>query len=307
MNQKLQALVGNVGQVIRGKDEAIRLAVICLLARGHLLIEDVPGVGKTTLASALAQSLACSFQRIQFTNDLLPSDILGTVVYNPSELQFDLKPGPIFHHLILADEINRTPPRTQSALLEAMNEGQVTIDGRTHPLPRPFMVLATQNPGEFAGTYPLPESQMDRFFMRFSLGYPDRDAERQVVTGTVLPQDLEPVMQSGEVLDYQAQVERIPVEESLVSYVLDLIEATRNSAAISLGGSPRAARSLYRAAQAFAFFEGYDYVLPRHIKEMAVPVLAHRLVLREQIPGGPSLCRAETVLSATLEEVTVPL
>jgi MoxR-like ATPase len=307
MREKLHALTQNVSQVIRGKEEAIRLATICLLARGHLLIEDVPGVGKTSLASAVARSLNCSFQRVQFTNDLLPSDLLGTMVYDSSKQQFHLKPGPIFHHMVLADEINRTTPRTQSALLEAMNEGQVTIDSQTYPLPRPFMVLATQNPADFAGTFPLPESQLDRFCMRISLGYPAREAELEVVTGTLLPQDLGPVMQAEEVVEMQGLIEKVRVDESLAVYILDIVSATRNSAAISLGGSPRAAKALYRAAQAFAFLEGYDYALPRHIKELAIPVLAHRLLLRETGTGAARLSRAEALLRALLEDVTVPL
>jgi len=307
MQEKLQALIANVGQVIRGKDEAIRLATICLLARGHLLIEDVPGVGKTSLASALASSLNCSFQRIQFTSDLLPSDLLGTVVYDSPNQKFYLKAGPIFHHIVLADEINRTTPRTQSALLEAMNEGQVTLDSRTYPLPRPFMVLATQNPAEFAGTFPLPESQLDRFLMRIALGYPDRQAEQQVVMGTPPPRELKPVMRAEELLEMQAQVDQVRVEASLVDYILDIIAATRNSPAIALGASPRAAKSLYRAAQASSLLEGFHYVLPRHIKELAVPVLAHRLLLKEGGSGPIQLARSEQIVQALLEEVTVPL
>lgn len=307
MEEKLKALIANVSQVIRGKDEAIRLAIVCLLSRGHLLIEDVPGVGKTSLASALANSLSCSFQRIQLTSDLLPSDLLGTMIYDPAGQQFHLKAGPIFHHIVLADEINRTTPRTQSALLEAMNEGQVTLDSRTYPLPRPFMVLATQNPAEFAGTFPLPESQLDRFLMRISLGYPDRAAEHEVVTGTPIPEQLKPVMWAEEVMDMQALAEQIRVEASLVDYILDIVSATRSSPAISLGASPRGAKSLYRAAQALALLEGYDYVLPRHIKELAVPVLAHRLILADPGSGVAQSRRAAEVLQAALEEVAVPL
>jgi len=307
MQEKLAALVANVGQVIRGKDEAIRLATICLLARGHLLIEDVPGVGKTSLAAALANSLNCSFQRIQLTSDLLPSDLLGTMIYDAVEQKFHLKAGPLFHHIVLADEINRTTPRTQSALLEAMNEGQVTLDSRTYPLPHPFMVLATQNPSEFSGTFPLPESQLDRFLMRISLGYPNREAERQVITDAPFPRHLEPVMHAEEVVEMQAFTDKVRVEASLVDYILDIIAATRSSEAILLGGSPRAAKSLYRAAQAFALLEGYDYVLPRHIKELAVPVLAHRLLLKGVESGPATSHRSEEILRALLEEVIVPL
>ena len=307
MQEKLAALVANVGQIIRGKDEAIRLATICLLARGHLLIEDVPGVGKTSLASALASSLNCSFQRIQLTSDLLPSDLLGTMIYDAVEQKFHLKAGPLFHHIVLADEINRTTPRTQSALLEAMNEGQVTLDSRTYPLPHPFMVLATQNPSEFSGTFPLPESQLDRFLMRISLGYPDREAERQVIPDAPSPRQLKPVMHAEEIVEMQAFTDKVRVEASLVDYILDIIAATRSSEAISLGGSPRAAKSLYRAAQAFALLEGYDYVLPRHIKELAVPVLAHRLLLKGVESGPATSHRSEEILRALLEEVAVPL
>jgi MoxR-like ATPase len=307
MRTDLNALVANVGKVIRGKDEAIRMAVTCLLARGHLLIEDVPGVGKTSLASALASSLNCSFQRIQLTSDLLPSDLLGTMIFDPATQQFHLKAGPIFHHIVVADEINRTTPRTQSALLEAMNEGQVTLDSRTHALPHPFMVLATQNPADFAGTFPLPESQLDRFLMRISLGYPDREAEREVVVGTLLPQELAPVMGAEQVVAMQHESEQVRVDETLVAYILDIISTTRKSPAVALGASPRAAKALYRAAQAFAFLEGYDYVVPRHIKELAVPVLAHRILLKEAGTVRGNSARAKEVLRALLEEVAVPL
>ena len=307
MQGQLDALISNIGRVIRGKDDAIRMAVVCLLARGHLLIEDVPGVGKTSLASALASSLNCSFQRIQLTSDLLPSDLLGTMIYDPATQQFRLKSGPIFHHIVLVDEINRSTPRTQSALLEAMNEGQVSLDSHTYPLPEPFMVLATQNPIEFAGTFPLPESQLDRFLMRISMGYPGREAEREVAIGTLPARGLKPVMTAEEIIALQREVEQVRVDESLVSYVLDIIAATRNSAAIALGASPRAARSMYHAVQAFAFLEGYDYALPRHIKELCVPVLAHRILLTETGNGPSNSRRAEEILGALIEEIHVPL
>ncbi|HWP58799.1 MAG TPA: MoxR family ATPase [Candidatus Acidoferrales bacterium] len=308
MRAELEPLIRNIELVIRGKEHAVRMAVVCLLARGHLLIEDVPGVGKSSLASALASSLNCSFQRIQLTSDLLPADLLGTMVYNPQTQEFQLKSGPIFHHVVLVDEINRTTPRTQSALLEAMNEGQVTLDSHTYRLPEPFMVLATQNPVEFAGTFPLPESQLDRFLMRLSLGYPGREAEREVIKGTVLPGALKPVMKAQDILSMQRRVEQVRVDEALVSYILDIVAATRSSPAIALGASPRAARALYRAAQAFAFLEGYDYVLPRHVKELCGAVLAHRIVLAEAAAGGAvSARRAEEITCALVDEVPVPL
>jgi MoxR-like ATPase len=279
--------------------------VICLVARGHLLIEDVPGVGKTTLASALARSIGCSFQRIQFTSDLLPSDLIGVSVYRPETQEFVFKEGPLFHQLILADEINRTSPRTQSALLEAMNEGQISVDHHTYPLPRPFMVLATQNPREYHGTFPLPESQLDRFLMRISIGYPDAESERDILVSSASSATLESVLSAAEVCAAQDAVESVRVDPALVGYILDIVAATRQSVAVALGASPRAAKALYRAAQSAALVEGSSYVRPDHIKELAVPVLAHRLQLRgEEIS---ELDREESVLAAILEGVRVPL
>jgi MoxR-like ATPase len=301
----LGKLIDNVERVIKGKHDAVRLAVVCLLARGHLLIEDVPGVGKTTLASALARSIGATFQRVQFTSDLLPSDLLGVTIFERDSQQFVFKEGPIFHQLVLADEINRTTPRTQSALLEAMNEGQVSVDHHTYPLPRPFMVLATQNPKEYHGTFPLPESQLDRFLMRIAIGYPDAAAERYIVTSRTRPEDLSPVIDASELASAQDAVERVRVDASLVDYVLEVVGATRKSPAVVVGASPRAAQALYRAAQALALLEGLDYVLPRHVKALAVPVLAHRL----QLEGGAEgdLEREEGVMSALLETIRVPL
>ena len=305
MNTAIGRLIDNVERVIKGKAGAVRLAVVCLIARGHLLIEDVPGVGKTTLASSIANSVGCTFQRIQFTSDLLPSDLIGVSIYRAETGEFLFKEGPLFHQLILADEINRTSPRTQSALLEAMNEGQISVENRTHPLPRPFMVLATQNPREFHGTFPLPESQLDRFLMRISLGYPDAAAEREILKSRTTSSDLEPVLTAEEVCAVQDAVDEIRVDDALVGYILDLAGATRRSSAVSLGVSPRAAKALYRAAQALALVEGADYVKPSHVKELAIPVLAHRLQLRGD--GASDLRREEAVLASILEEVRVPL
>ncbi len=302
---RIADLIRNVERVIKGKSGAVRRAVTCLVARGHLLIEDVPGVGKTTLASALARSIGCTFQRIQFTSDLLPSDLIGVSIYQSDGHEFVFKEGPLFHQLILADEINRTTPRTQSALLEAMNEGQVSVDHHTHRLPRPFMVLATQNPREHHGTFPLPESQLDRFLMRISMGYPDAAAEREILTSRTATDALAPVMGAAEISEAQEAVDDVRVDEALVGYVLEIASATRRSPAVVLGASPRAAKGLYRAAQAAALIEGADYVRPEHIKELAIPVLAHRLQLRGG--GGGDLRREEGVLASILEDVRVPL
>jgi MoxR-like ATPase len=305
MQNRIQSLVENVERVIKGKHEVVRLSVVCLLGRGHLLIEDVPGVGKTTLASAIARSVGCSFQRIQFTSDLLPSDLIGVSIYEPDRREFVFKQGPLFHQLVLADEINRTTPRTQSALLEAMNEGQISVDHHTYRLPRPFMVLATQNPREYHGTFPLPESQLDRFLMRISIGYPSPEAEREIVLAQARADDLAPVLSADDVCALQDAAETVRIDPTLVDYVLSIAAATRASAAVSLGASPRAAKALCRAAQALALLEGSDYVLPRHVKEVAVPVLAHRLQVRG---GGESdLEREEAVMTAILDEIRVPL
>src|SRR5450432_2221154 len=239
---KLAELETALGSAIRGKPEVVRLSLVCLLARGHLLIEDVPGVGKTTLAHALARSVSCRFHRLQFTSDMLPSDVLGVTIYNAHAEAFEFKPGPIFSNFLLADEINRTTPKTQSALLEAMNESQVTIDGHSHVLPRPFMVIATQNPVEHHGTYPLPESQLDRFLMRLRLGYPDAASEREILrseAGTAQLELLEPVLTGADVLEMQRAVTQVRVDESLISYVLAIVRATRDSGQFSLGVSPR--------------------------------------------------------------------
>jgi MoxR-like ATPase len=281
LQSRLAELENAVQTAIRGKPEVVRLSLVCLLARGHLLIEDVPGVGKTTLAHSLARSVACSFQRLQFTSDMLPSDVLGVTIYNAHSEAFEFKPGPVFTNFLLADEINRTTPKTQSALLEAMNETQVTIDGRMHPLPRPFMVIATQNPVEHHGTYPLPESQMDRFLMRLRIGYPDPASEREIVRNleVTAADALRPVLSGDDVIRLQAGVQRVTVDESLVDYMLALIEKTRTHESLTLGVSPRGSQALYRAVQALALLEGREYAIPDDVKRLAVPVCAHRVVV----------------------------
>ena len=298
-------------KIIRGKDEVVRLSLVCLFARGHLLIEGVPGVGKTTLGQAIARSLDCGFQRVQFTSDMLPSDVLGITIYSAAEQQFEFKHGPVFTNILLADEINRTTPKTQSALLEAMNEGQVTMDVHSYPLPQPFLVIATQNPVEHHGTYPLPESQLDRFLMRVRMGYPDGDAEREILrseAGTAQLENMKPVASGPEVLEMQQKVARVHVDDSLVSYTLAIVRKTRESEYLSLGVSPRGSQMLYRAAQAMAFLDGRTFCTPEDFKPLVVPVFAHRVVMNAQFPSTLKKSeQSEQVLREIVESVPVPV
>jgi MoxR-like ATPase len=299
-----------LGSVVRGKAEVVRLSVVCLLARGHLLIEDVPGVGKTTLAQALARAVACRFHRLQFTSDMLPSDVLGVTIYNMRSEAFEFKPGPIFSNFLLADEINRTTPKTQSALLEAMNEGQVTIDGRCHPLPRPFMVIATQNPVEHHGTYPLPESQLDRFLMRLRMGYPDPVSEREILRsfGDSLPEPAASGLAAEDILQLQEAVQGIAMDDALVDYMLAIVEKTRHHEALALGVSPRGSQALYRAAQALALVEGREYAIPDDVKRLAAPIFAHRVVINARATLAPRRADvAERIIEDILSRVEVPL
>jgi MoxR-like ATPase len=303
----VRRLEANVARVVRGKAAEIRLAVVAILARGHVLLEDVPGVGKTTLAQALARSLGLSFQRVQFTSDLLPSDIVGVTIYRPERREFEFVPGPIFAHVVLADEINRATPKTQSALLEAMSERQVTVERTQHRLPEPFLVLATQNPLEHQGTFPLPESQLDRFLISLRLGYPPRSEERALLASggadRVLAA-LQPVVSNAELLGLQAAVEGVFVADKLADYVLALAEATRHHADFLLGVSTRGAQGLYRAAQALALCEGREFVTPDDVQRLAGPVLAHRVALRRGQGGAEGARRA---IGAILESLPVPL
>jgi len=309
--QIVSQLQRSIGRAIFGKQEAIQLALVTLLARGHLLIEDVPGVGKTTLAQALAKSFHCSFQRIQFTSDLLPSDVLGVSVYNPENREFEFRHGPIFANVVLADEINRTTPRTQSALLEAMNEAQVSMDGKTQPLPQPFFVVATQNPVEHHGTYPLPESQLDRFLMRIKMGYPSHETEREILRNRIGDdprESLDPVADLSEVLAMQEAVSHIKVDSSLHDYALEIVSRTRKTEQLALGVSPRGTLMLQRAAQARAFLDGRDYCLPDDFKQLAVPVFAHRVVASSRHASLQKKSETtESVLREIVESVSVPL
>ncbi|HTM89152.1 MAG TPA: MoxR family ATPase [Terriglobales bacterium] len=297
--------------VIRGKDEVVRLALVTIFARGHLLIEGVPGVGKTTLAQALARSLDCTFQRVQFTSDMLPSDVLGISIYSAMEQKFEFRHGPIFTNILLADEINRTTPKTQSALLEAMNEGQVTVDGHAYPLPQPFLVIATQNPVEHHGTYPLPESQMDRFLMRVRMGYPEGDSERAILrsqAGAARLDEIRPLLSAADVLAIQQEVTRVQVDESLVSYTLEIVKRTRESEYLSLGVSPRGALMLFRAAQALAYVEGRNFCTPEDFKPLVVPVFAHRVVVNALYSSTLKKTeQAEQVLKEIVDTVAIPV
>jgi MoxR-like ATPase len=309
-NSQIAQLQQTIGRVIKGKEEVIQLALITLLAKGHLLIEDVPGVGKTTLAQTLARAFRCTFQRVQFTSDMLPSDVIGISVFNPALETFDFKPGPLFANIVLADEINRTTPKTQSALLEAMNESQVTVDNRTHPLPQPFLVIATQNPIEHHGTYPLPESQLDRFLMRIRMGYPARESEKQILrnNGSAAIEEVPPVMDAAEVVAMQEAVTRVRVDESLLDYTLEIVERTRQSEQLSLGVSPRGTVMLQRGAQARAFLEGRDYCLPDDFKRLMLPVFAHRIVVSSRYTSTRKKSeQGEAILSDIIDTTRVPL
>jgi MoxR-like ATPase len=306
----LQHLEASLSAVLRGKPEAVRLAVACLLARGHLLIEDVPGVGKTTLAHGLARSIDCSFQRLQFTSDMLPSDVLGVTIYNAHSETFEFKPGPIFTNFLLADEINRTTPKTQSALLEAMNENQVTVEGRTLPLPDPFMVIATQNPAEHHGTYPLPESQLDRFLMRLRIGYPDAGSERDILRQKTLDNSGAggQVLTAQELLGLQDAVRHVRVDDSIADYLLAIVEKTRNHDSLTLGVSPRGSQALYRAAQARALLEGRNYAIPDDVKRLAVAVFGHRVLVNSRAVLSTARSHAgDQLVKEILTQVEAPI
>ena len=304
-----QLLTQNVGKVIVGKQDTIELMMIAVLCRGHVLIEDVPGVGKTTLASALARSMDCSFKRIQFTPDITPSDITGFTIANFKTGEMEYRPGMIMSQIVLADEINRTSPKTQSSLLEVMEEGQVSVDGVTYAVPKPFIVLATQNPVDFVGTYPLPEAQLDRFFMRVSIGYPSADEETEILdryaSGKKPIADLKPICTSSDILRLQQEVEGVYSAKEIRSYIAAIAAASRRTNALQLGVSTRAAISLLRAAQANALLDGRDYVSPEDVKRMAEPVLAHRLVLSPE--ARMRNMTAEKILAGVIGSVPVPV
>lgn len=308
---KISQLQIAIERVIKGKTETVKFALVALLARGHLLIEDVPGIGKTTLSNALARALDLSFQRIQFTSDLMPSDVIGISIYNQRSGTFEWKPGAIFSNIVLADEINRATPKTQSALLEAMAEEQVTVEGVTRPLPLPFMVIATQNPSEHHGTYPLPESQLDRFMMRLHIGYPNLEDERKILRDRESVNPLEfvrPVMSEAEVLELQTRTSEVRVDDALVNYLLQIVEITRKSDALELGISPRGTLALFRSAQALALIEGRDFCIADDIKRLIMPCFAHRIIVNSRTSSSKQKMReAEQILRDILQKVNVPI
>ena len=306
INPALRQLQGTIDSVIKGKSEAVKMAIVTLLARGNLLIEGVPGVGKTTLAFALAKAMDCSFQRIQFTSDLMPTDIIGVSIYNPESKQFEFKQGPVFSNIVLADEINRTNPKTQSALLEAMNEKKVSVERKTFILPEPFMIMATQNPMEFHGTFPLPESQLDRFMMHIKLGYAAPEHERLAVRGQTsfdLLDKIVHVVTKGEIVAMQADADRVVADDSVLDYLMTIITETRRHEKIRLGVSTRGAQFFLKAAKAHAYYEGRDYVIPDDIKTLAPLVLGHRLILKTK----KFFSDAEIIISELLDTVPVPV
>jgi MoxR-like ATPase len=309
--ERISKLSASMASVIRGKQEAIQLTLTTLLSGGHLLIEDVPGIGKTMLAQTLARSISCDFHRIQFTSDLMPSDITGVSIWNSRDQEFVFKPGPIFSNIVLADEINRGTPKTQSALLEAMSEFQVSVDNHTYELNRPYMVIATQNPVEHYGTYPLPESQLDRFLMRIRIGYPDELREKEIIRSQEFQHPLTkvlPVLERNEVIIFQEQVKNILVEDTVLSYLLHIVNATRTSPLISVGCSPRGSLYFFRAAQAHAFLKGRDYVIPDDIKSLSIPLLAHRILLKSSTVFQDHRSEeAERVIRQIVDTVPVPL
>lgn len=300
-----------MGQVILGKPEAIEMTLVTLLSGGHLLIEDVPGIGKTTLAQTLAKCISCLFHRIQFTTDLMPSDIIGVSIWNAREQEFVFKSGPIFSNIVLADEINRATPKTQSALLEAMSEFQVSVDNSTYELPKPFMVIATQNPAEHYGTYPLPESQLDRFFMRIRLGYPDVSKEKEIIRNQEFEHPLkkvQSVLERSELILLQEAIKNVLVEEDILAYLLQIVQATRTSPLVAVGCSPRGSLYFFRASQAYAFLQDRDYVIPDDVKKLAVPLLAHRILLKSSTVFQDNRAEeTERVIQQLVDTIPVPL
>lgn len=306
----LKRLEENISSVFLGKPLVVRQVIVTLIAGGHLLIEDVPGIGKTLLGIALSRSVDASFKRIQFTNDLLPSDIIGVSTLNPKDGTFEFHPGPIFSNIVLADEINRATPKTQSALLEAMSDMSVSVDGTPHHLPQPFMVIATQNPVEYHGTFPLPEAQLDRFFMRVRVGYPLMEEEKAIVRESDLyrrASSLTPVLSHAQVQQLQLAATTIKVDESLLEYIIKIADATRHSPTIKLGISPRGALFLYRAAQALALAEGRDFCIPDDVKSLATPVFAHRLIIESNLYGIARIEESERIIEETIRQIAVPL